>query len=196
MKLLMLTLIIMLPAFANAQMEIFAGIGLTGGQTQFDVTEPTPNVSKFTTLGYLVESGIKMGTEWGLQASGEMGKLTSNNNLASQTYLEAANVSFYTAKGGLHFSSSTRSYGFGLGARLSEWNVKSVSTDTNTFTEIKYKGVDTLVYGQLSFDINNRYRTTIEGQYITGKLTAPSSGISNLKYSEMLFSLRFLFLFN
>ncbi len=198
MRLLIFSFLFLSPALAVAgNMDIYGGFGLTGGESKFNITSPEAATSKFSTLGYLVESGFTMGDKWGLQGGVEVGQLQANNTISSSTYMEAAKNSFYTAKLGMFFNGlGGTGFGFGAGYRFSEWSVKSLSLNNNSYNDIKYQGKDNLIYGNLNFDMNKRYRTTIEIQSISGKLTSKSSATSDIKHSEILLSLRFFVLFN
>ena len=198
MRFLILSLLYLLPRFAFAgNMDIYGGFGLTGGVSQFSISSPESAISKFSTLGYLVESGFTMGDKWGLLGGAELGQLQANNTISSSTYLEAAKSTFYTLKLGMFFNGlGGTGFGFGAGYRISDWNVKSISLNNNRYNDIRYQGTDTVLYGNLNLDMNKRYRTTIEIQNVTGKLTSKSSTASDIKHSEILLSLRFFVLFN
>lgn len=197
MRLLTLSLLLS-PAWVFASnSDAYGGFGLTAGQSNFSVSSPQSANSKFSTLGYFLEGGITVGNKWGLLAGAELGQSQSNNTLSSRNYLESATNSHYGAKVGLFFNGqASLGYGFGGGYRLSNWNVKSSSVDRNSYEEITYKGTDTLIYANLNMEMNKRYRTTIELQSVSGTLKSSDSSISDIKYTELLLSLRFFVIFN
>lgn len=170
--------------------SMFGGGGLSVAQVTTGGENKT--ASSFKAYGYLAEAGltIPMGNTWGALLGGEFGQISAVNSLQSETYMETGKLDYYSVKLGIYVGQ----IGAGLGYRKNTLNIKSVSLDTDSFTESTYKGNTPFAFGNFSVDFSGRYRAAVEGQFMDAELQDATG--NKIKYKEMSASVRVYIIFD
>jgi len=180
LKVVTVLFLILVPHLAGAVDYTIGGGLTTGNQTLSASGSPD---SKFSANGYVLEGGLNFQNG---KISIEQGVSQSKNSLSSQTYMETGQLEYRAVKAGIKFGS----IGLGGGYRFNEIDLKSLSLQSPNYLESKYTGWTPL--GYLNFNIYGLKKlfTTIEAQYVSGKLKPESSQLSEVQFSEMSLSLR------
>jgi hypothetical protein len=197
LKYLLALLFISCAASADSATDRDGGLFFGGG---FGMNQQLYNLgsgstpAKFMDQGYAFEGGMTMpwGNRIGAQISGEYGQSSGNNTYNSQSTLETGSLKFYTAKAGLFYGPVT----LGAGYRHNDVNIKSLQIAPDSYLETNYSGWTSLLYANYSLDIKKRFRTAIEGQYVSGSLAGSGAATTAAKLNETSISLRFFFLFD
>jgi hypothetical protein len=191
--------LLLLPVFASADVAtdrdsgMFLGGGFGMSQSLFNLSNGS-DIAKFQNNGWALEGGASfpMGSRFGIQFSGEYGQNSAINTFSSPSFLEAGALKFYAAKAALFYGPIT----FGVGYRSNEVTIKSLTTNPDTYLESNYSGWTPLYYANYTLDVKKRFRTAIEAQYVSGKLSGIAPSSSTVKFSETALHLRFYFLFD
>lgn len=196
MKYLLLALFISNFAFAETSDRdpgVFVGGGFGMGQDLFKL-ENSSTASKFLNQGWAFAGGITSvwSGRFGGELSAEYGASSGNNTYASETSIETGTLKYYSAKAGLFYGAFT----LGAGYRHNDVDVRSVSISPGTYLKTTYSGYTPLAFAAYSLEVKKRFRTTIEGQYVTGSLTGSGAETGTVNFNEAAVSLRFFILFN
>lgn len=191
--------LLLLPAFAFAdsandrESGLFVGGGFGMGQGVYNLGNGS-TVSKFMTQGWEFEGGLtsKWGDSFGSQIGGEYGQTSGNNSYTSQSSLETGTLKFYAFKAGIFYGPIL----VGGGYRHNDVNIRSLTISPGSYLETEYTGFTPMAIISYSLDIRKRFRTTVEGQYITGTLNGSAGATGTVKFSETSLSLRLFFLFD
>lgn len=135
--------------------------------------------------------GFCFGQNAGVRISGEVFQQNAINKTTSETFLEVGASNHYAAKLALTYGNVA----IGGSYRRSTLETRSISTLTGEYLETKYDGSIPVYFTNFSIDNKDRFRTTVELQYISGALpgTAPAIDVS---VTEIILSLRFFVLLN
>lgn len=191
--------LLLLPAFAFADSandrdsSLFVGGGFGMGQGLYNLGNGSA-VPKFMTQGWEFEGGLtsSWGDRFGGQIGGEYGQASGNNTYASQSSFETGTLKFYSLKAGIFYGPVL----FGVGYRHNEVNIRSLAISPDSYLETEYTGFTPMAVVNYSLDIRKRFRTTVEGQYLTGTLNGSGGATGTVKFSETSISLRLFFLFD
>jgi hypothetical protein len=173
--------------------EFFFGAGFGMSQQLYNLGSGT-TAAKFTNQGYAFEGGTSApwSNRLGGQLSGEFGQSSGNNTYNNQSTIETGNLKFYSVKAGIYYGPIT----LGGGYRYNDVTIKSLQVAPDSYLETTYSGWTPLAFMSYSVDLRKHFRTSIEGQYVSGTLTGAGAATTPAKFNETAISLRFLFLFD
>jgi hypothetical protein len=153
-------------AHAQGQpISIYGGIGT--GREGLKLSQGSSS-AEFGGWGAHGTAGIQIpfSKEFGLLADANYGIADLQNNANTGTIRENGTLTEMYAKAGFHISKLELGVGYGNST------IKTLLVSTSgTSTEAKYSGIKTLAYSAISFDIDDRARFQIYGEYSKGKLS-------------------------